>query len=179
MPKDSHYHVQVENLGASAAPVLITQSEFMRRYRDMSALNGGLNFYGEMPDSYTVILNYENPLIQEIIKDKDEETRKEADEIQAKLVAAEAKMKGKTPEEIATADKDEKERLDKQISELSGQRKEIMEKFGQNNTLLKQIADLALLSNNMLKGKELHSFIKRSLQILGPDGKSGKGEEIK
>ena len=54
-----------------------------------------------------------------------------------------------------------------------------MEKFGQNNTLLKQIADLALLSNNMLKGKELHSFIKRSLQILGPDGKSGKGEEIK
>ena len=186
LPKDSHYHVQVENLGAAAAPILITQSEFMRRYRDMSALNGGLNFYGEMPDSYTVILNYENPLIQEIIKDKDEETRKEADEIQAKLVAArssleeaEAKMKGKKPEEIATADKDEKERLDKQISELSGQRKEIMEKFGQNNTLLKQIADLALLSNNMLKGKELHSFIKRSLQILGPDGKSGKGEEIK
>lgn len=173
LPKEAHYHVQVENLGVTAAPILITQSEFMRRYREMSALNGGLNFYGSMPESYTVTLNYENPIIKKIIEDKDLQTQKETTELQTKLNSVqeslkmvEEKIKDKKPEEIATVDKDEKERLNKEIEQINGDRKSVLEKFAEKNTLLKQIADLALLSNNMLKGKELHSFIKRSLDIL-------------
>src|SRR5574344_2704583 len=71
MPKTAHYNVQVENLGENSAPILITQSEFMRRYREMSSLNGGLNFYGEMPDSYTITMNYENSLIKKVMENKE------------------------------------------------------------------------------------------------------------
>lgn len=173
LPKGANYNVQVENLGATSAPIVITQSEFMRRYREMSALGGGLNFYGEMPESYTVVLNYENPLIKKIVEDKDTQTKKLTDEINAKVTATRSslnelteKNKDKKPEEIPTVDKDEQERLNKEVEKLDGERKIAMEKFAGQSTLLKQITDLALLSNNMLKGKELHSFIKRSLEIL-------------
>ncbi len=173
LPKGAHYNLQVENLGATSAPMLITQSEFMRRYREMAALNGGLNFYGTMPDSYTITLNYENPVIKKIIEEKDSRTHKDTAALQKKLNKAEEtlkvledKIKDKKPEEVATADKDEKERLNKEIDDIRLNRKSVMESFALENTLLKQAADLALLSNNMLKGKELHEFIKRSLSIL-------------
>ena len=173
MPEGANYHVQVENLGVNGAPIVITQSEFMRRYREMSALGGGLNFYGEMPESYTVVLNYENPLIKKIVADKDEQTKAVTDTLDAKQVATQAsldeinsKNKDKKEDEISTADKDERERLNKELDSLNDERKAAMVEFASKNTLLKQVVDLALLSNNMLKGKELHSFIKRSLEIL-------------
>ena len=173
MPEGANYHVQVENLGVNGAPIVITQSEFMRRYREMSALGGGLNFYGEMPESYTVILNYENPLIKKIVADKNEQTKAVTDTLDAKQVATQAsldeinsKNKEKKEDEISTADKDERERLNKELDSLNEERKAAMVEFAGKNTLLKQVVDLALLSNNMLKGKELHSFIKRSLDIL-------------
>ena len=173
MPEGANYHVQVENLGVNGAPIVITQSEFMRRYREMSALGGGLNFYGEMPESYTVVLNYENPLIKKIVADKNEQTKAVTDTLDAKQVATQAsldeinsKNKEKKEDEISTADKDERERLNKELDSLNEERKAAMVEFAGKNTLLKQVVDLALLSNNMLKGKELHSFIKRSLDIL-------------
>ncbi len=137
LPAGAHYQVQVGNLGATAAPIMITQSEFMRRYREMSALNGGLNFYGSMPDSYTVTLNYENPIIKGII-----------DSMEGETACKVADIKGETDEEKSAA------------------RKAIMEEFAKGNDLMKQTVDLALLSNNMLKGKELHDFIQRSLEML-------------
>ena len=137
LPEGAHYQVQVDNLGATAAPIMITQSEFMRRYREMSALNGGLNFYGSMPDSYTVTLNYENPIIKEIIDSLEDETACKV-----------ADIKGETDEEKTAA------------------RKAVMSDFAKGNDLMKQTVDLALLSNNMLKGKELHDFIQRSLEML-------------
>ncbi len=137
LPEGAHYQVQVDNLGAAAAPIMITQSEFMRRYREMSALNGGLNFYGSMPDSYTVTLNYENPIIKDII-----------DSMEGETACKVADIKGETDEEKRAA------------------RKAIMEEFAKGNDLMKQTVDLALLSNNMLKGKELHDFIQRSLEML-------------
>ena len=137
LPAGAHYQVQVDNLGATAAPIMITQSEFMRRYREMSALNGGLNFYGSMPDSYTVTLNYENPIIKGII-----------DSMEGETACKVADIKGETDEEKSAA------------------RKAIMEEFAKGNDLMKQTVDLALLSNNMLKGKELHDFIQRSLEML-------------
>ena len=137
LPEGAHYQVQVDNLGATAAPIMITQSEFMRRYREMSALNGGLNFYGSMPDSYTVTLNYENPIIKDII-----------DSMEGETACKVADIKGETDEEKTAA------------------RKAIMSDFAKGNDLMKQTVDLALLSNNMLKGKELHDFIQRSLDML-------------
>ena len=173
LPKGYHYMVEMDNLGVTAPPILITQSEFMRRYREMSAMNGGLNFYGAMPESYSVTLNYENPIIKKIIEDKDAKTSKELspidDEIRLKdadLKAWEEKIKDKKEEEIEVADKDNKEALGKEISNLNDQRKVIIDKFATDNVLMQQITDLALLSNNMLKGKDLHNFIHRSLDIL-------------
>ena len=137
LPEGAHYQVQVDNLGATAAPIVITQSEFMRRYREMSALNGGLNFYGSMPDSYTITLNYENPIMKGII-----------DSLEGETACKVADIKGENDEE------------------KTAQRKAIMEEFAKGNDLMKQTVDLALLSNNMLKGKELHDFIQRSLELL-------------
>jgi molecular chaperone HtpG len=112
LPKENKYRVSVENLGDTAQPVLITQTEFMRRYRDMAALGGGLNFYGELPETYNIVINAENPLIKRIMGEKGTEA------------------------------------------------------FTADNVLLKQVTDLALLANNMLKGKELSEFIKRSSELL-------------
>ena len=137
LPEGAHYQVQVDNLGATTAPIMITQSEFMRRYREMSALNGGLNFYGSMPESYTITLNYENPIMKEII-----------DTMEGDTACKVADIKGENDEE------------------KTAQRKAIMEEFAKGNDLMKQTVDLALLSNNMLKGKELHAFIQRSLELL-------------
>lgn len=173
MPKEAQYNVKIENLGITSAPIVITQSEFMRRYREMSALNGGLNFYGNMPDSYTLSLNYENPLILKVISNLEEaassklnDIKQKEDTINASLKAIEDKNKDKKADEIPVADKDEKEAYNKQLSELNNNRKELIEGYANNDSLLKQITDLALLSNNMLKGKELYSFIKRSIDLL-------------
>ena len=173
LPKGAHYHVQVDNLGESASPIVITQSEFMRRYREMSALGGGMNFYGTMPESYTITLNYQNPLIISIINDMEGQTASEVATLENKLNIAEQslkviedKIKDQKPEDVSTADKDEKEKFNKEIEQINDNRKSVMEKFASENTLLHQVVDLALLSNNMLKGKDLSEFIKRSLDIL-------------
>ena len=137
LPQGAHYQIQVDNLGATAAPIVITQSEFMRRYREMSALNGGLNFYGSMPESYTITLNCENSIIKSIM-----------DNMEGETACKVADIKGENDEEKNAA------------------RKAIMEEFAKGNDLMKQTVDLALLSNNMLKGKELHDFIQRSLELL-------------
>ena len=117
LPKDNEYYVQAENLGAEAAPILITQSEFMRRYREMSAMGGGMNFYGEMPQMYNIVVNMENPLVAKV------------------LAAAET-------------------------------HKEDLEGFASGSDMLRQITDLALLANGMLKGKELSEFIARSAKVV-------------
>lgn len=161
LPEGAHYNVQVENLGVTGAPILITQSEFMRRYKEMSALGGGLNFYGQMPDSYNVVLNYENPLIQKIVEAKEAQTKSVTDELNAKRDQLQTSM-----DELDQNNKDEKERLRQELESVDFQSRDAMKRFAGNNTLVKQLTDLALLSNNMLKGKELHSFIKRSLEIL-------------
>lgn len=173
LPQGAHYNVQVDNLGATTAPIVITQSEFMRRYREMSALNGGLNFYGTMPDSYNITLNYENSIIKDIIGRMELQTGSKTSDLQAKEDAANnavnainEKNKDLKAEDVPVADKDEKERLNKEIENITAERKSVMEGFAQESELLKQVVDLALLSNNMLKGKELHNFIQRSLDIL-------------
>ncbi len=173
LPKGNNYQIEAENLGENCPPILITQSEFMRRYREMSALGGGMNFYGELPSSYNISINAQHPLIDRILKDKKTSTSKDIEnfdtkhnELQSQLDKINGETKDKKVEEITTAQKDEKERLEGEISKLEGNRKAVMEKFASDNLLVKQVVDLALLANNMLKGKELSDFIKRSTANL-------------
>ncbi|MCE5320130.1 MAG: molecular chaperone HtpG [Bacteroidales bacterium] len=173
LPAGSHYSVVIENLGENDGAVLITRSEFMRRYREMSAMNGGMNFYNSLPESYTVTVNYQHPVIKKIIDEKDESLSGTITQIGDKLAEPKsllAKINEKTgklkDEEIDKADKDEKEKLESEIEKLEGERKELMSKFGKENDLIRQVCDLALLSNGMLKGEDLSRFVKRSLSLI-------------
>ena len=139
----------------------------------MSALGGGLNFYGEMPDSYTIKLNIENPLVKKIIQEKDMATSEKNKDLMAQIANAQDAIalinkdkEGKKDEDIPQEMKDKEEKLNSTINSLREEKRELMREFGRKNTLLKQITDLALLSNGMLKGKQLSEFVSRSLNLL-------------
>jgi molecular chaperone HtpG len=173
LPSGSHYSVVVENLGETDAAVLITQSEFMRRYREMSALNGGMNFYGSLPESYTVTVNFNHPAIKKILTEKEEKLSSRVNEIDAKLTSPtetlekfNEKVKGIKDEDMDKADRDERERLEGEVEKVKQERKDLMAGFGKENQLIRQVCDLALLSNGMLKGEELNRFVKRSLSLI-------------
>ena len=150
LPSENNYTVVADNLGENAAPILITQSEFMRRYREMSSLGGGMNFYGEMPASYTITVNMQNPLVVKIMEAEAAAVKPEEPVADAPADATEEQKKTVREAKDAAAD---------------GHKKEI-ETFAQDNEILKQITDLALLANGMLKGKALSDFISRSGKVV-------------
>ena len=150
LPKNAQYYVQAENLGAGAAPILITQSEFMRRYREMSAMGGGMNFYGEMPEMYNIIVNMENPLVARILSAKAEEVAP------AQII----------PDAAEDASEDVKRTVTEAKEAAAAAHKTDLEAFAGDNEILKQITDLALLANGMLKGKDLSDFIARSAKVV-------------
>lgn len=173
LPKDATFNLNAENLGENSAPIIITQNEFMRRYRQMSSLGGGMNFYGNLPESYTLKFNCENPLSKTVIEEFEKATGSIAEDIQKReketkdaLEKIEKELKGKKDEEISTEQKKMKEDLNKKLSDLNKERKEMAEKYATDNTLMHQLCDLALLANNLLKGKALSDFIKRSYKII-------------
>ncbi len=166
LPKDYEYYVDVDNLGQDGAPILITQNEFMRRYREMSAMGGGLNFYGNMPASYNITVNAENPVVSKIIEAekasvKPMEVVAEADPEIVK--AGEAKD---ATEEQKQAAKDAKDAAREAKDAARSVHKADIEAFASENEALKQIADLALLANGLLKGKALSDFITRSQKVV-------------
>ena len=151
LPKGNDYYVTGDNLGADAAPILITQSEFMRRYREMSALGGGMNFYGEMPDSYNITVNMENPLIEKVL------TAKQAE------VAPQGELPAEAPKD---ASEEEKAKAREEREAVRRAHREEVEKFAEGSEILRQLTDLALLANGMLKGKALSDFIARSRKVV-------------
>ena len=150
LPKENQYYVQAENLGEDAAPILITQSEFMRRYREMSAMGGGMNFYGEMPAMYNITVNMENPLVARIMASK------AADVAPAQVI----------PDAAKDASEDVKRTVTEAKKAAAASHKADLEAFAGDNEILKQITDLALLANGMLKGKDLSDFIARSAKVV-------------
>lgn len=165
LPEGNHYYVKAENLGETGAPILITQSEFMRRYRDMSALGGGMNFYGEMPVSYNIGINVEHPLIKRILDSKNEKTATGCSGFDSRISTLKSQIE-KIKDSDKQEDKDLKSSLEKEIEGVEGERKAVMVDFAKDNVLIHQVVDLALLANNMLKGKDLSEFIKRSIEVL-------------
>ena len=150
LPKDNQYYVQADNLGADAAPILITQSEFMRRYREMSAMGGGMNFYGEMPAMYNITVNMENPLVARIMAAKAE------DVAPAQVI----------PDAASDASDEVKRTVTEAKEAAAASHRSDLEAFAGDNEILKQITDLALLANGMLKGKDLSDFIARSAKVV-------------
>ena len=151
LPAGNDYYVNGDNLGENSDPVLITQSEFMRRYREMSALGGGMNFYGEMPASYNITVNMQNPLIVKIM------------EAAKASVKPQAELPAEAPE---TATEEEKKAARDAREAVRVAHREDIEEFSRGNEILRQVIDLALLSNGMLKGKALADFIARSRKVV-------------
>ena len=169
-----NFIVAFEAMGANANPAVITQQEFMRRMKEMSAMQGGgMNFYGEMPDSYQLVVNENHPLVERILADKNEKVGEQVDSLRGKIESLNGKRQelekakeGKKDEEIPQAEKDELADVDKKISELNTKKTEILSGFSTENKLVSQLIDLALLSNNMLKGEALTKFVKRSIDLI-------------
>jgi molecular chaperone HtpG len=173
VPKEGHYIVMFEPMSESANPVLITQSEFMRRMKEMSALGGGMGFYGDLPSSYNLVVNSNHHLIDHIAKtseNKLEESlrpvNKDIAAVENDIQALESLKKGKKEEEVPQEEKDQMEDLRKKKDDLQKKKEDILSKYGDENHVIKQLVDLALLSNNMLKGEALDSFVKRSVELI-------------
>jgi molecular chaperone HtpG len=173
LPEKNHFYVQFESLSPESQPVMITQNEFMRRMKDMSALGGGMNFYGEMPDSYNLVVNTSHPLVAKILEDKDSklgaDLKKMGEEVKpltSEKETLDAELKDKKDEEIPVEKKAQREDLEKKIQDLNKKREDKLKEYGKGQKLVKQLVDLALLSNNMLKGEELTRFIKRSVDLI-------------
>ena len=151
LPGGNDYYVQAENLGEDAAPILITQNEFMRRYREMSALGGGMNFYGEMPESYNINVNLENPLIAKIFSGMKEK------------VAPQGELPAEAGKDASDAEKEAARAARQAVIDAH---KADVTAYAQADEILHQVADLALLSGGLLKGKALSDFIARSEKVV-------------
>jgi len=174
LPEDSHFLIQCEGLSETEPPMIITQNEFMRRMKDMSAIGGGgMNFYGQMPDNFNLVVNANHPLINKIVESKDKKLgseltifKEELKPVETEKAELEKELKGKKDEEITQEQKDRRETLEKKSKDIKTKREDVLKKFGKSNKLVKQLVDLALLSNNMLKGEELTKFVKRSVELI-------------
>lgn len=178
----SHFNVQFEAMDPAAAPIIITQGEFMRRMKDMSKVGGGMySFYGEMPDSYNVVVNGNHPLVIEVLGETQNATGEELAPLDKNLKAAEGEksalnelLKDKKEEEITQEEKDKQAAVEKKIGEIEGKRKELLRNAGSQNVIVGQLIDLALLANGMLKGEALTKFIKRSVDVVGKSAEKKK-----
>ncbi len=175
LPSTGHFLVSYESMGEQAQPMVITQSEFMRRMKDMSAMGGGggMNFYGSMSDSYNLVINTDHPLVKKVIGEKNNDLGEqiknfntELDPIDKELSALNESLKGKKDEEIEQAQKDQREALTKKEEEIRNHKKSALNAYGKSNELARQLIDLALLANNMLKGEDLNKFLRRSVDMI-------------
>ena len=169
----SDFLVMFEPVGATAQPIVITQNEFMRRMKDMAAIQSGMAFYGELPDSYNLIVNTDHPLSQKVIADTESACKSELTPILDELKTVNEEIerlqeakKDKKDDEIPVADKEALKHAEEKAKELRAKESDILKTYADQTPLVRQLVDLALLSNNMLKGEALSKFIKRSVEML-------------
>ena len=170
----TNFIVGFENVSEDALPVFLTQEEFMRRMKDMSAMGGGMmSFYGEMPDSYKLVVNTAHPLIKDLLKAEEEVCSEKVAPIAEALKAKEAEeaklkeeQKDKKSDELTTEEKDKAEAITKEVAKLKKDIKDIRAAFAADNATVHQLIDIALLASNLLKGEALAAFVKRSVEVL-------------
>ncbi len=167
------FHVEAQSLGETANPILITQSEYMRRMKEMANIQAGMSFYGEMPDMFNLVLNVDHRLVKEVLADSEKECTGALAPIESEISTLEQRQsalrkahEGKKDEEIPTAEKDELNEVDKQIADQKSKKEAVLGEYAGKNKVVRQLVDLALLQNNMLKGEALNNFIKRSIDLI-------------
>jgi molecular chaperone HtpG len=171
--KDYMFIVDFQDLGEAGSPMVITRSEFMRRMKDMSAAQGGMSMYGDMPESLNLVVNTAHPLVQKVLDAKDKKLGTKLEELATELTAKkdeiavlEKAKEGKKEEEIPSAEKEQLETLNSELAKLEENKRGELSEFGKSNKVAKQMVDLALLANGLLKGADLDKFVKRSVELI-------------
>ncbi len=169
----AEFYVEVQSLGEQAQPVVITQSEYMRRMKDISRFQPGMAFYGQMPDSYSFVLNSDHPLIKKVMEQQDQTIGESLQPILNEIKGQEARMAAlrqmqdkKKPEEITQEEKDEVSNTQNAINEQQEKKNQVIADAAKDNKVVHQLIDLALLQNGMLKGAALDQFVKRSIELI-------------
>ena len=167
------FSVEVQSLGEQAQPVLITQSEYMRRMKDMSRYQSGMGFYAQMPDMYSIVLNADHELVKRVLADTEANTQEALKPVLAELKGQEARLAAirqsqdkKKYDELTQEDKDLKAEAEKAVNEQKDKKNAILADYAKNNSIVHQLIDLALLQNGMLKGAALDAFLKRSVDLI-------------
>ena len=174
LPKEEGmFMVNFEAMGENGDPVIVTRSEFMRRMKEMAAMNPGMGFYGAMGDQYTLVVNTDHKLVNTILENEKKEMSARLEPINFEIKETEKKQaeldelnKGKKDEEIPQVDKDRKSEYSKTIADLNKQKNSLLEEYGKGNKVVGQLIDLALLANGLLKGEALNRFVKRSVELI-------------
>ena len=169
----TEFYVVAQAMGEGAAPVMITQSEYMRRMKEMANIQAGMSFYGDMPDMFNLVLNADHPLVKEVLAGEEQACAADIVPIQLSMDdtnnrrnALKKSHEGKKDEEIPTAEKDELSELDKKWNELKTKKEAVLAGYAAQNPVVRQLIDLALLQNGMLKGEALNNFVKRSIELI-------------
>ena len=175
MPKQdkTEFHVETSCLGEQAAPVMITQSEYMRRMKEMAQIQAGMSFYGDMPDMYTVVVNADHRLVKEVLDAEEKECSErlkalldENDSLRTRQEELNKAHEGKKDEEIPVPEKEEKKTIEDRMDAIRHEREDILSGFASKSDTLHQLIDLALLQNGMLKGEALARFVQRSFEFI-------------
>ncbi|MEG1684321.1 MAG: molecular chaperone HtpG [Bacteroides sp.] len=171
--KKVEFNVEAQSLGENSSPILITQSEYMRRMKEMASIQAGMNFYGEMPDMYNLVVNVDHKLVKQVLENEDKECTTSLEPIESEILTLNKQLeelhnqqKDKKEEEIATAEKDALKDVETKIAEQKTKKETLLSDYAQNNKVVRQLVDLALLQNNMLKGEALNNFVKRSVDMI-------------
>ena len=169
----TEFMVQVDALGAEARPVVITENEYMRRMKDMSKFQAGMGFYGQMPDSFNLVLNSDHPLVKKVLDESKSATEEALKPIVAELKGQEARLAAirqaqdkKKYDEITQEEKDQKAEAEKAVQEQKDKKTAVIADYAKGNSIVHQLIDLALLQNGMLKGEALDKFLKRSVELI-------------
>lgn len=169
----ANFTVDVQSLGASFQPVLVTQNEYMRRMKEMSQYQQGMGFYAQLPDSYNLVLNSDHPLVKRVLDELTANTTEELKPIDSELKGQEARLAAlhqsqdkKKPEELTQEEKDDMQNTQKAVSELKDKKKAVVAEYAKGNEMVHQLIDLALLQNGMLQGAALDKFLKRSFSLI-------------
>ena len=167
------FNVETQAMGENATPIMITQSEYMRRMKEMAHIQAGMSFYGEMPDMFNVVLNSDHKLVKQVLADTNEACSEELLPIETSIAALnfeqselQKKQEGKKYDEIPQADKDALTDVEKKLADEKSKKNAVLGKYAAENKVIRQLVDLALLQNNMLKGEALNKFIKRSIELI-------------
>ena len=169
----TEFHVETQPMGETVAPIVITQSEYMRRMKEMANIQPGMSFYGEMPDMFNLVLNSDHKLIKQVLNDTESACAEQLVPVEGEIATLKLREgelrkahEGKKDEEIPTAEKDELKDINKKLDEKKQEKDSIINRYATDNKIVHQLIDLALLQNGMLKGEALTNFVKRSVELI-------------